>query len=95
MEPSTLIASFFDHYLQLDDQEEEQFRDEFSKIPPKEQEEMSQFTTSWHEKGLVQGLEQGRQEGLFEGRLRTAKRMLSLGFAREQIQQATEFSKSE
>lgn len=51
MDPSTLVASFFDHYLPLTAREEEKFQDEFSKISPKEQEEMIKLTTSWHEKG--------------------------------------------
>lgn len=68
MEPSTLIATFFDHYLQLDDQEEEKFRDEFSKISPKEQGEMIKFTSSWHEKGREEGRQEGREEGREEGR---------------------------
>ena len=48
---SALIATFFDHYLQLDEQEEEQFRNEFSKISPEEKNEMLKYTTSWHEAG--------------------------------------------
>lgn len=58
---SALISTFFDHYLQLDEQEEEQFRDEFSKISPEEQDEMLKYTTSWHEAGRKEGREEALQ----------------------------------
>ena len=82
---SRLIGQFFDIYLQLDPNEEEQYRHEFDKISPEEKNAMLELTTSWHEKGR----EEGREESL-EG---VAQKLLIMGLTVEQIQQATGLAK--
>ncbi len=59
---SVQVAKFFENYLQLDEKEEEQFRDEFGKISPKEQEDMAEFITSWHEKGRQEERQRTEEE---------------------------------
>ncbi len=76
-DPSFLIASFVDIYLQLDKMEEEQFRGEFSKVSPKEQEEMLKLTNSWHEAGRKEGREEGREEERKRAELAEQKRQLA------------------
>jgi predicted transposase/invertase (TIGR01784 family) len=46
-------------------------------------------------KGIEQGLEQGLEQGRAEGKTEVAKKLLSLGIAREAIAQATGFSSAE
>ena len=78
---SRLIAQFFDSYLHLDLEEEERYRHEFDKISPEEKSIMLELTTSWHEKG--------REEGLEEKSIEVARKLLTMGLTVEQIQQAT------
>lgn len=57
-----LIGGFFETYLKLNRQEEEQFYREMDKIDKKEAEAIMQVTTSWHEKGRAEGRIEGRIE---------------------------------
>jgi hypothetical protein len=50
-----LITGFFETYLQLNRQEEEQLNRELDRIDQKEAELIMQITTSWHEKGKIEG----------------------------------------
>ena len=50
-----LITGFFETYLKLNKQEEEQLNQELGKINQKEAELIMQVTTSWHEKGKIEG----------------------------------------
>ena len=59
-----LISGFIDIYLNLDESEEQVFRDELGTIKSEEREQVMQIVTSW----MKTGIEQGRQEGLQEGR---------------------------
>ncbi|HHW39694.1 MAG TPA: transposase, partial [Syntrophomonadaceae bacterium] len=71
-----LLAAFFEAYLKLNREEEEQLYRELGKMDKKEVDAIMQITTSWHEKGraegraegLVEGRAEGRAEGLAEGR---------------------------
>ena len=55
-----LISGFVDTYLNLDRQEELIFQSELSTMELKEQEQIMQITTSWEQKGLVQGRVEGQ-----------------------------------
>ena len=50
-----LISGFVDTYLQLDRQEEETFQTQIDTIEPEEQEKIMQITTSWEQKGKLEG----------------------------------------
>jgi Domain of unknown function (DUF4351) len=53
-----LISGFIDNYLRLNPIEEQQFQVEVDKIKlPTERENVMELTTSWMEKGIVQGRE--------------------------------------
>ncbi|MGO8749030.1 MAG: Rpn family recombination-promoting nuclease/putative transposase [Thermoguttaceae bacterium] len=54
-----LISGFVDAYLRLTMKEEQQFGAELQELDPKEREGVMEIVTSWMERGL----EQGRQEG--------------------------------
>ena len=55
-----LISGFIDIYLNLDELEEQAFRDSLGTIESEERERVMQIVTSW----MKTGIEQGRQEGL-------------------------------
>ncbi|HAG09137.1 MAG TPA: hypothetical protein DCK87_06235 [Desulfotomaculum sp.] len=51
-----LIAGFFEAYLKLSRQEEEQLSQELGRIDQREADIIMQITTSWHEKGKIEGI---------------------------------------
>jgi Domain of unknown function (DUF4351) len=57
-----LISGFIDNYLRLNPIEEQQFQVEVDRIKlPQERENVMELTTSWMEKGIVQGRESGER----------------------------------
>ncbi|MGB9805023.1 MAG: DUF4351 domain-containing protein, partial [Desulfofundulus sp.] len=61
-----LLAVFFETYLKLNREEEEQLYRELGKMDKKEVDAIMQITTSWHEKGRAEGRAEGRMEGRME-----------------------------
>jgi len=57
-----LLAGFFETYLKLNEEEEEQYYRELGKLDRKEVEVIMQITTSWHEKGRAEGEIKGKAE---------------------------------
>ncbi|WP_406678464.1 Rpn family recombination-promoting nuclease/putative transposase [Moorella sp. ACPs] len=68
-----MLAGFFESYLKLSQEEEERLNCELGRIDKKEAETIMQITTSWHERGRMEGLMEGRMEGLKEGRMEAQK----------------------
>jgi predicted transposase/invertase (TIGR01784 family) len=56
-----LISKFVDTYLRLSDREEQTFQAELDKIGVAQKEAIMQVTTSWEEKGIGRGIEQGQR----------------------------------
>jgi hypothetical protein len=57
-----LLSGFIDNYLRLSPIEEQQFQVEVDRIKlPQERENVMELTTSWMEKGIVQGRESGER----------------------------------
>ena len=65
-----LIVSFFETYLRLSKEEEQEFYTGIGKLEEKEAEKIMQITTSWYQKGHKEGLLKGRREGRKEGWLK-------------------------
>jgi predicted transposase YdaD len=59
-----LISGFIDTYLQLNEEEEEQFQQLLLSMDSEEKECMMQIVTSWQEKGREQGRLEGKQEDI-------------------------------
>ena len=59
-----LISGFVDTYLNLNETEEQIFRDELGTIESEQKEQVMEIVTSWMRTGIEQGIEQGRKEGL-------------------------------
>ncbi|MCX6089825.1 MAG: transposase, partial [Candidatus Atribacteria bacterium] len=64
-----LITGFFETYLVLSPQEEEQFNQVLGQINQQEAESIMEITTSWHKKGKIEGKIEGRIEGKIEGKI--------------------------
>ena len=62
-----LLGGFFETYLKLNQEEEGQLYYELGKIDKKEADTIMQITTSWHEKGRMEGRVEGKMEGRIEG----------------------------
>ncbi len=61
-----LLGGFFETYLKLNQQEEEEFSLELGKLDWKEADIIVQITTSWHERGRTVGKAEGKIEGKVE-----------------------------
>jgi predicted transposase/invertase (TIGR01784 family) len=72
-----LLAGFFETYLKLNREEEEQYNRELGKLDSKEVDVIMQITTSWHEKGRAQGRAEGRAEGRVEGNIEAKREVIS------------------
>jgi len=55
-----LISGFVDNYLNLDVQEEQAFQSQLGTINLEEQEQIMQLTTSWEQRGITKGRQEGR-----------------------------------
>lgn len=71
-----LIAAFVDTYLNLNPQEETLFQAQLSTMELEQREQIMEITTSWEQKGIAQGKEQGRVEGQSNTILRQLNRKL-------------------
>ena len=62
-----LLGGFFETYLQLNREEEERLYIELGKMDKREANIIMEITTSWHEKGRLEGIREGIREGMREG----------------------------
>ena len=56
------LSKFIDTYLRFEADEEQRFQAEVDRLETEEREAIMQTLTSWEEKGLVRGRQEGRQE---------------------------------
>lgn len=56
-----LISKFVDTYLRLNAEEEQRFQVEIDKMGMTEKEAIMQVTTSWEERGIEQGMQEGQR----------------------------------
>lgn len=71
-----LISGFVDTYLNLNPDEEQIFQNQLSTMKSQEQEQIMELTTSWEQKGIVKGREEGQKEGQVATILRQLNRKL-------------------
>jgi hypothetical protein len=71
-----LISGFVDTYLNLNQEEESTFQSLLSTMELQEQKQIMEITTSWEQKGILKGLQEGRQEGQSNTILRLLNRKL-------------------
>ncbi|WP_236930836.1 transposase [Geobacillus sp. JS12] len=84
---------FFETYVKLSDEEEQQLRSEVEQMETKEKERVLELIISYEQKGKIEGREEGREEGRKEGaeqeKRDIAKRMLMKGFDAQTIHELT------
>lgn len=78
-----LITGFFETYLKLTGQEEQQLQQELTKLKPEEAKQIMEITTSWHERGRS------------EGKAETAKNLLMIGMDKKLIAKVTGLTEEE
>jgi len=97
-EKQTILMSFFESYLQLNDKEEESVMKEVSKL--EEAKEVFEIVNPYvergkrigREEGRVEGREEGREEGAEQRNIEIACEMLQKGYSMEVISDITKLS---
>lgn len=88
-----MLMGFFETYVKLSDEEEQQLRSEVEQMETKEKERVLELIISYEQKGKIQGRKEGREEGRKEGaeqeKRHIAKRMLMKGFDAQTIHELT------
>ena len=88
-----LLYGFFETYLKLTETEEEQMIERISNLPDlKERESVLRLPNSYFDRGVKQGIEQGKKTGAEAAKQEVAQNLLSLGLSIEQIVEATGLS---
>ncbi|EPZ37888.1 transposase [Anoxybacillus ayderensis] len=94
-----LLIGFFETYVKLSDEEEQQLRNEVNEMETKEKEQVLELIISYEkkalEKGLKEGVERGLQQGLQQEKRQIAKKMLAKGYDVQTIHELTELSVEE
>ncbi|MED5073183.1 Rpn family recombination-promoting nuclease/putative transposase [Anoxybacillus geothermalis] len=81
-----LLIGFFETYVQLSDEEEQQLRNEVNKMETKEKEQVLELLISYEQKGLKEGVKKGLQQE----KRQIAKKMLVKGYDIQTIHELTE-----
>jgi predicted transposase/invertase (TIGR01784 family) len=96
-----LLTGFFEAYLKLNKREEEQLKIELNQLPAEEVDKIMEITTSWHEKGRMEGeaagvikgeaagIIKGEAAGIIKGKLETARKMLAKSLPNDLIMELT------
>ncbi|MBB6284676.1 putative transposase/invertase (TIGR01784 family) [Geobacillus subterraneus] len=90
-----LLMGFFETYMKLSDEEEQQLRREVEPMEMKEKEQVLELIISYEQKGKIQGREEGRKEGAEQEKRHIAKRMLHKGVDAQTIQELIGLSVTE
>jgi hypothetical protein len=97
----TLLTGFFETYLKLNQQEEKLLEIELNQLPAEEVDKIMEITTSWHEKGRMEGeaagvikgeaagIIKGEAAGIIKGKLETARKMLAKSLPNDLIMELT------
>ncbi|KAF0996606.1 hypothetical protein BJQ97_03296 [Geobacillus sp. TFV-3] len=75
-----LLIVFFETYVKLSDDEEQQLRSEVEQMETKEKERVLELIISYEQKGKIQGRKEGRKLGAEQEKRHIAKRVLIKGF---------------
>ncbi|TGA99795.1 Rpn family recombination-promoting nuclease/putative transposase [Sporolactobacillus shoreae] len=62
-----MINGFFETYLQLDENEEEQLMKEARELPAKERDAIIKWPNAYYDRGVKKGIEQGIERGIEQG----------------------------
>lgn len=87
------INDFFEQYLKLNEQEEEELMREINQLDNAE--EFTKLPNSWEERGIRKGIEQGIEQGIAEGKREVVLEMLKKGLPLDIIAEVTHVDKEE
>ncbi|KIP22646.1 hypothetical protein JV16_00326 [Anoxybacillus ayderensis] len=90
-----LLIGFFETYVKLSDEEEQQLRNEVNEMETKEKEKVLELIISYEKKALEKGLKEGVERGLQQEKRQIAKKMLAKGYDVQTIHELTELSLEE
>jgi predicted transposase/invertase (TIGR01784 family) len=90
-----LLIGFFETYVRLSDEEEQQLRNEVNEMETKEKEQVLDLIISYEKKALEKGLKEGVERGLQQEKRQIAKKMLEKGYDVQTIHELTELSVEE
>ncbi|NNV07887.1 Rpn family recombination-promoting nuclease/putative transposase [Geobacillus sp. C56-T2] len=90
-----LLMGFFETYVKLSNEEEQQLRSEVEQMETKEKERVLELIISYEQRGKIQGREEGRKEGAEQEKRHIARRMLRKGFDAQTIHELTGLSVAE
>ncbi|XWN52238.1 Rpn family recombination-promoting nuclease/putative transposase [Anoxybacillus flavithermus] len=85
-----LLIGFFETYVRLSDEEEQQLRNEVNEMETKEKEQVLDLIISYEKKALEKGLKEGVERGLQQEKRQIAKKMLEKGYDVQTIHELTE-----
>ncbi|WP_010632700.1 Rpn family recombination-promoting nuclease/putative transposase [Sporolactobacillus vineae] len=95
----SMINGFFETYLQLDENEEEQLMSEAKQLPPKERDAIIKWPNSYYDRGVKKGIEQGIEQGIERGKSTAtqefARKLLQRGMSYAEISDLTGLSEGE
>ncbi|WP_342514795.1 hypothetical protein MKY34_08735 [Sporosarcina sp. FSL K6-1522] len=87
------INDFFEQYLKLDDEEEEELMQEVNRLESEGEFKFTQLPNSWEErgvrKGIERGIERGIEQGIEQGVTKVVLEMLKKGFTNDVIAEVT------
>jgi flagellar biosynthesis/type III secretory pathway protein FliH len=105
------MNGFFETYLSLTKNEEEELMEEIKQLDQQEEEKILKLPNSWREKGIAEGIQKGTaegmqkgiaegiqkgiQEGKMEEKRQTVLEMLKEGLTVDLIAKVTKISRSE
>ncbi|MDQ0157311.1 PD-(D/E)XK nuclease family transposase [Robertmurraya andreesenii] len=84
-----LLYGFFETYLRLNEKEEERMREEITKLPEHEMNQVLKLPNSYFEKGIKQGIKEGIEQGKLIQGIEIAKKMLGKGIDVNSIREFT------
>jgi hypothetical protein len=88
-----LLTTFFETYLKLNQEEEEQLSEKIHQMPREEEVKILELLTSWEKKGLEKGLQKGMEQGRKEAQFEIAKRLIKMNMTVGDIIKATGLSR--
>ncbi|KYD05537.1 hypothetical protein B4102_3261 [Heyndrickxia sporothermodurans] len=86
-----LIYGFFETYLQLNEEEENQMQEKITKLPEEAKLKLK-LPNSYYEKGIERGFEKGIKKGIARGIEKIVTEMLKNGLSAKYISELTNIS---
>ncbi|NNU85039.1 Rpn family recombination-promoting nuclease/putative transposase [Geobacillus sp. BMUD] len=90
-----LLLGFFETYVKLTEEEEQQLQSEVKAMETKEREKVLELIISYEQKGKREGLEEGVKRGLEQGMKRLIQTMAQKGMTAAEIARLVDLSEEE